>query len=88
MDLATIQGACSAVTEDGRIHTWKAGEPGMNSAMLGTGVVDIEGGIFTFLALTTDGEIYAWNGLDPSRHGTPLPSATRKAPSSVFATAG
>ena len=69
--LASTQGGVAAVDTAGAVHCWNPGKPGIHSAMLGDGIVEIEGSIFYFLARTKSGEVFEWNVTDPANAKTP-----------------
>lgn len=88
IDLATAQGVFAVLTKDGKVHTWKPEETEVRSAMIGPGVVDIEGAAFRFLALTRDGEVYVFGGGNPAAASVPAPLKEEKGPFTKVRSAG
>ena len=69
--LASTQSRMAAIDKEGRLYSWNAGKPEVFEAMLGDGVVEIDGSIFDCLALTESGEVYTWNRADVTKARIP-----------------
>lgn len=71
IQIASCQRRIAAVHEDGRVFSWVAGQSEVHEAMLGDGIVEIEGSIFDFLGRTRSGEVYTWSKVDVSKAKIP-----------------
>ncbi|MEM9281954.1 MAG: hypothetical protein AAGA96_09020 [Verrucomicrobiota bacterium] len=61
VEIASNLHSIAAVDEDGAVHLWSSGSDEVKTSRLGDGVVDVEGGVFAFTALTHSGNVYSWS---------------------------
>ena len=64
VDIASTRGMAAAVDREGRVYCWDMKNTRIRSKMLGDGVVEVEGSIFNFVALTRSGEVLEWSNAD------------------------
>ena len=64
IQLAGIREQMAALRNDGRVFCWTSGKSAIFDAMLGDGVVELDGGVFHYIALTRSGDVYTWYKAD------------------------